>query len=85
MVLEYMTYGVFARHINGLEGLVPVGPPPSVYYWWPEQLATIDDDFLRRIRQSNGKAVLVNSNIGRPPTDIRGLVEDAWKICKNAV
>ena len=80
MIFEYTTYGVYARLINQLADVAPVKPPLTVYYWWPEQIKTIEQDFLPRIEQSGGKAVLINSNIGRSVSDYRGLAESAWKV-----
>ncbi len=77
-VLEYTTYGVYARHINGLEGVAPVHPPLSVYYWWPEQAESLERDFSERISGDQAKAVLVNSNIARPVSLYRHLAEEAW-------
>jgi hypothetical protein len=80
MVFEYTTYGVYARHIHGLENLAPVRPPLTVYCWWPEQVKRIEHDFLARIRENNGKAVLINSNIGFPVSSYRHLIEQAWSL-----
>jgi hypothetical protein len=78
-VTEYQTYGAYARHTNGLKHLQAVEPKLCVYYWWPEEAQKIEVDLVDRIRQSRGKAVLVNSNTGRPVNSYRGAVESAWK------
>jgi hypothetical protein len=78
-VTEYQTYGAYARHPNGLAGLEAVEPRLCVYYWWPEETQKIEHDLVSRIRQSSGKAVLVNSNSGRPVTSYRQAVVNAWE------
>ena len=78
MIYEYTTYGVYARMINQMVDIAPVRPPLTVYYWWPEQMKTIAQDFLPRIKQNGGKAVLINSNIGRSTSEYRAFAESAW-------
>jgi len=76
---EYATYGVFSRHLDGLEHQSPATPGLCTYYWWPEQLLTIEHDFVRRATHANARAVLVNSNLGLSLAVLRKLVETAWK------
>jgi hypothetical protein len=77
-VFEYMTYGTFARHVNRLDRLAAVQPSLCVYYWWPEQVQSIEQDFLDRIAQSGAKAVWIQSNFGLPASAYRALAERAW-------
>ena len=79
MIYEYMTYGVFARHVDSLIHHVPTKPSLCAYYWWPEQVEDIQHDFSIRIAETSAKAVLINSNIGRDVSFYRNLVEKTWE------
>src|SRR5438067_832129 len=75
---EYMTYGAYARHINELKLHVFVSPSLCVYYWWPNQMESLDVDLEERLSQSRGKAVVVQSKYGRPVASYRALFEKVW-------
>ncbi len=77
-IMEYSTYGVFARNVLNLEFQEPVVPSLCTYYWWPTQAATLADDFLARVKAEGTRLVLINSNIGRGVGDYRALVEQTW-------
>ncbi|HLK58708.1 MAG TPA: DUF6492 family protein [Chthonomonadaceae bacterium] len=77
-VTEYMTYGAYARYLHHLKRVVPAEPTRCLYYWWADQIATMQTDFPERLAQSRAKAVLVQSNLGRAVRDYRALAELAW-------
>jgi hypothetical protein len=79
-VYEYPTYGVFARHVQGLNHLTAVRPEICLYYWWKSHFDSMDQDFVQRVLGSACKAVLINSNGGRPVSSYRHLVEQAWAV-----
>lgn len=78
-VTEYQTYGAYARHLSRRRAVQPVEPTLCLYYWWPEQVQRIEHDLLDRIQTVGGKAILVNSNSGRPVSAYRKTVERAWE------
>ena len=77
-VTEAMTYGAYARHLHAGRLVAPTLPSTCLYYWWPEQLATMDADFRRRVAESQARAVLVQSNLSVPVKAYRHLAEAAW-------
>jgi uncharacterized protein DUF6492 len=76
---EYMTYGAYARHIHNLQWVVPTQPALCLYYWWADQMETMKTHFHERLAESGARAVLVQSNLGRPASDYRDLAEQAWE------
>src|SRR5205085_298957 len=36
-IMEYTTYGAFARHIDGLKRVCPAAPSLTLYFWWHDQ------------------------------------------------
>ena len=79
MIFEYSTYGAYSRFVDELKHQTPVVPSLCAYYWWPKQIETIETDFLERITDPKIKAVIINSNIGRPVEWYHNLVEGAWQ------
>ncbi|HEY3999197.1 MAG TPA: DUF6492 family protein, partial [Candidatus Xenobia bacterium] len=77
-IYEYQTYGVFARHLHHLRLVAPVVPQLSLYYWWPEQIETIAQDFARRLEERPARLVLVNSNLGIDTAVYRSLIAARW-------
>jgi len=78
MVMEYSTYGVFAKYVDELRRVAPTPPPLSVYFWWPEEVAEIERTFESRVAGSEAKIVAVQSNNGLSPAKYRTLIERAW-------
>jgi hypothetical protein len=76
-IMEYTLYGTFARHIDQLARHAPV-KPPTLYYWWPEEGRTLEQDFASRVAAAGAKIVLVNSNMNLPVSRYRELVQRAW-------
>jgi hypothetical protein len=78
MVMEYSTYGVYAKYVDELTRVTPTAPPLSVYFWWPEEAAEIERTFDSRVSDSGAKIVAVQSNNGMQPAMYRALIERTW-------
>ncbi len=79
-VYEYPTYGCYARFINDLADLAPTRPAKCAYFWWLDEVERMEADFAERVIDNRQvKAVLVQSNTGRAPSDYRHLAERAWE------
>lgn len=83
MAMEYTTYGVFAREVDGLSRVAPTMPPLSAYFWWPEQVARLEQTFLDQVCASGVRIVGIQSNTGCPVSRYRPLARHAWD-CVNA-
>jgi len=77
-VFECTTYGAFARHIHGMKLLEAAEPRLTLSYWWPEQVASFERDFLERVRGGSYKIVLIQSNAAKDTAEYRRLIEQAW-------
>lgn len=78
MVMEYSTYGVFARHVDGLTRTSPVEPRLSCYFWWPDEVARLEVDFAEKVRSLGAAIVGVQSNTGCSVGRIRELASGLW-------
>jgi hypothetical protein len=76
-VVEYMTYGVYARYVRGLRGLVPSGRDYSMGYW-EAGFPQFDSHFPAAVSRG-AKAGLVHSHLRVSPTGYRGTVERVWR------
>jgi len=77
-IMEYTTYGTFARHIHQLKLVSPIAPPLVFYYWWATTADTIQREFHQRLAATAAKIVLINSNMGLQVSQYRDLVAAAW-------
>jgi hypothetical protein len=84
-VFECTTYGAFARHLHGLKLVEATPPRLTLSYWWPAQIERFADDFLERVRATDCKTVLIQSNAGRTIADFRNLIEQAWELQSHGV
>ena len=84
-IMEYTTYGTFARHVDCLKRVCPVEPSLTLYYWWAEQAKSLESNFRDRVESENPKMVLINSNTGRPAVSYRELVGSVWSQSINRV
>ena len=81
MIMEYSTYGVFARYLDKLQHVVPTSPHPfSLYFWWGDDADNLLSDLVARVEATQPKTVLINSTLGRPVSAYRALIEQAWAI-----
>jgi hypothetical protein len=81
MIMEYSTYGAFARYVDKLRHVVPARPQPlSLYFWWSEDMDHLLTDLVERVQATRPKTVLINSSHGRPVSAYRALIEQAWAI-----
>ena len=51
-IMEYTTYGTYARHIDELRRVCPARPELSLYFWWAEQAAGFRKNFSEAARTS---------------------------------
>jgi hypothetical protein len=77
-IMEYTTYGAFARHIDGLKRVCPTTPTLTLYYWWADEVKLLHSHFEQQIAARQPKIVLVNSNIGLSVESYRNLLARAW-------
>lgn len=77
-VTEYMTYGSYASCMDQLKRQEPIQPALCYYFWWPEAIEALAENFFSVVQQHQAKAVLVQSNIGHLPSAYRILAEAAW-------
>jgi len=81
MIMEYSTYGVYARYIDKFDHVVPARLDSlCLYYIWREDRDRLFIDLVDRVRSDKPKIILVNSNLDRSVSDYRALVEQAWAI-----
>lgn len=81
MIMEYATYGVFARYVDKLQHVVPTRPSPfCLYYWWSTDMENLFADLVERVQETKPKAVVIQSSQGRPVSDYRTLIEKAWAV-----
>ncbi|HSI11445.1 MAG TPA: DUF6492 family protein [Chthoniobacter sp.] len=78
LVMEYTTYGVFAREVDQLRRVAPVLPRLSTYFWWTEEVARIAETFTDQVERTRARIVGVQSNTGCTPEQLRVLVEPFW-------
>ncbi len=85
-IMEYSTYGAYARYIDNFQRTTPVRPNMSLYYWWGadaewgETIETFERELVERVRTRRPKTVLINSSHDRPVAAYRGLIEQAWAV-----
>lgn len=80
-IMEYSTYGAYARYLDKFRHTTPARPDRlCLYYWWKEDMENDLSDLVERVRSGRPKAVLINSHQGRPVSDYRALIEQAWAI-----
>jgi hypothetical protein len=78
LVMEYSVYGVFAKYVDRVRRVSPTAPPWSVYFWWPQHAADIQQSFARRAAPPQAKILNVQSNTGVQPETYRPLLEKFW-------
>lgn len=80
-IMEYSTYGAFARYVDKLQHTIPTRPDTlCLYFWFSEDMENLFSDLVERVRVRKPKAVLINSNHGRPVSSYRALIEQAWAV-----
>lgn len=81
-IMEYTTYGVYARHVDDCRRVCPVKPELTLYYWWKGD-GDPAMDLEKRLASSGEKLVLVNSNTNRTVAEYADRVRIFWdrKVC----
>ncbi|HVS72505.1 MAG TPA: DUF6492 family protein [Phycisphaerae bacterium] len=77
-IMEYTTYGAYARHVDQLKTVAPVAPRVALYYWWKKDTENLLENLDARLAASNAKIILINSNIGLSNDDCRRAALRAW-------
>ncbi len=81
MIMEYSTYGAYARYLDKLQHVVPARPDAlCLYFWWKEDMDSLFTDLVERVQATKPRAVVVQSSQGRPVSEYRALIEQAWAI-----
>jgi hypothetical protein len=78
MIMEYSTYGVYAKYVVGLARVTPSRPALSAYFWWADEVRNIERTFRAKLQSSGAKIVGIQSNMGKSAKDYRHLLEEAW-------
>lgn len=77
-IMEYTTYGTYARHIDGLKRVIPMAPGLTLYYWWRDQIESLDAGLDQQVAAASAKMILINSNIGRSVESYREKIAQLW-------
>ncbi len=77
-VTEYAVYGVYAREVDQLRRVAPIGPELSCYFWWPAEVARIHEQLESRLRQTNARILGIQSNTGVSVSELRDLLTPWW-------
>jgi hypothetical protein len=78
MIMEYSTYGVFAKYVDNLARVSPSTPALSTYYWWSEEVARLVDTLPQRLRGTSTKMLAIQSNAGLPVDAYKDILEQVW-------
>lgn len=79
MIMEYSTYGAYARYLDKLQHVVPARPDQlCLYYWWREDRKDLFADLVERVQATKSRAVVVQSSQQRSVSEYRALIEKAW-------
>lgn len=80
-IMEYSTYGAYARYFDKFQRTVPARPDRlCLYFWFSADIENLFTDLVDRVRAQKPKAILINSSHGRPVSSYRALIEQAWAI-----
>jgi hypothetical protein len=77
-IMEYSTYGVFAKYIDGCSRVIRSRPAMSAYFWWPEEVSDMEQSFDAKVLKTGAKMVGIQSNVGKSPAAYRHLLQRAW-------
>lgn len=80
MIMEYSTYGVYAKHVDGLARVTPGTPRHSLYFWWAEEVAQLTRTLSARARDSGAKILAVQSNVGKDVAEYRQGLNELWAV-----
>jgi Family of unknown function (DUF6492) len=82
MIMEYTTYGVFAREVDGLRRVAPVPPSLSTYFWWPDEFSRMRESFAPQVMKVGARIVGIQSKEGAA-ANVRQLAEPFWRASEN--
>jgi hypothetical protein len=77
-IMEYTTYGAYARHVDQCRSVCPTPPGMTLYFWWKQDEASLKADLEASFRNRQHKMILVNSNIGHGVQVYRPGIESVW-------
>ncbi len=77
-VVEYTTYGLFARYIDNLARVAPVWSDLCVNFHFPEQYAVFPEYFPRRVDEVDARAGMIHGELGVPVSHYRNVVQQLW-------
>jgi hypothetical protein len=77
-VVEYTTYGLFARYIDNLARVSPIWSNLCINFHSPEQYAVFPEYFPRRVDEVDARAGMVHGELGVPVGHYRNVVEQLW-------
>ncbi|HVX83189.1 MAG TPA: DUF6492 family protein [Phycisphaerae bacterium] len=78
-IMEYTTYGAYARHVDQLKTVAPIAPQIALYYWWKHETENLLENLDARLAASRAKIILINSNIGLSHDECRRAAHRAWE------
>lgn len=77
-VVEYTTYGLFARYIDNLDRVAPVWSNLCVNFHFPEQYAVFPEYFPKRVDEVDARAGMIHGELGVPVRHYRDVVQQLW-------
>jgi len=77
-VVEYTTYGLFARYIDNLARVSPVWSNLCINFHSPEQYAVFPDYFPRRVEEVDARAGMIHGELGVSVGHYRSVVQQLW-------
>jgi hypothetical protein len=77
-VVEYTTYGVYARYIDMLRRVSPIWSNLCVSFHTPEQFAVFPEYFPKRVDEIDARAGMIHGELGLPIGAYRPIAEQMW-------
>ncbi len=79
-VVEYTTYGVYARYVDELRRVSPIWSSLCVSFHTPQQFAVFPEYFPRRVEEVDARAGMIHGELGLPVEAYRPVVEQIWSM-----
>jgi hypothetical protein len=83
-VMEYTTYGVYARWVDELRRAEPAAPSHVVTCWDTERLGEFGAALAEAAESKDAKAGVVHSHEHVPVDNYRGIAESMWESVRRA-
>lgn len=77
-VMEYSTYGAYARHIDKLNRVTPASPDICCTYWYKDEVKDLRKTLVNRVTKEKAKMLAVQSNTGVWLNDYHDELNQLW-------